>query len=384
MSLLVLFTLLGVWLASSLVAYAGGPPWLACIGGVLLFPVLPLWWEHRATEAFYAQLKRATRLLPKKRALTGFTRVALRTLVINLVFLVALVALWPKVVFAALVTRGDWFLPPDAVVTRKVLLTTASGLEWIHTAANDNPYRTKQDEQEPVPETVKPVVATLTTPHGSGARWRKPDQVPDPTGLPEPEGRDSTGLSEPVEDGPRERTARWNIGNTTWPWPSTVHPVVAGMSASDETSPESVARYIASRVTDPFQRVKALHDWVVTRLRYDSAALKGKRPPQDARSVFDARTGVCEGYARLLVELGKHSGDRIVYVTGEVREEDGSLAPIGHAWNAVEVQGAWYLIDATWDDPVMSDGSDAYRTDYLFIPPKLALMNHFPDEEEWQ
>jgi transglutaminase-like putative cysteine protease len=377
-SLLVLLTLLGVWLASSLVAYAGGPAWLACVGGVLLFPVLPLWWEHRATEAFYAQLKRATRLLPKKRALTGFTRVALRTVVINVVFLGALLALWPKVVFAALVTRGDWFLPPDAPLARKVILATASGLEWVHEAANDNPYRTKQDEQQPVPDTVKPVVATITTPHGSGARWRRPEPVIPEDPSPEPP---TPGLSELVEDRP---TAAWTVGQTSWPWPSTVHPVVSGMTASDETSPESVSRYISSRVTDPFQRVKALHDWVVTRLRYDSAALRGPRPPQDARSVFDARKGVCEGYARLLVELGKHSGDRIVYVTGEVREEDGSLAPIGHAWNAVEVHGAWYLLDATWDDPVMSDGSDTYRTDYLFIPPKLALMNHFPDEPSWQ
>jgi transglutaminase/protease-like cytokinesis protein 3 len=163
-----------------------------------------------------------------------------------------------------------------------------------------------------------------------------------------------------------------------------VHPVVAGMNASDETSPEAVARYISARVTDPFERVKALHDWVVTRLRYDSASLTGTRKPQDAKSVFDSRLGVCEGYARLLVELGKHSGTRFVYLTGEVREEHGELAPIGHAWNAVEVKGAWYLVDATWDDPVMNDGSDAYRTDYLFIPPSLAGLNHFPDEPRWQ
>jgi hypothetical protein len=65
---LVAITTLGVWLASSLVAWAGGPAELAIVGGVLLFPILPVWWEKRATDAFYAKLKRATRLLPKKRA----------------------------------------------------------------------------------------------------------------------------------------------------------------------------------------------------------------------------------------------------------------------------------------------------------------------------
>lgn len=392
---LLLVTGLGVWLASALVAYAGGPAWLACVGGVLLFPVLPLWWEHRATEAFYAQLKRATRLLPKKRALTPFTRVALRTLALNLVFVVALLGLWPKVAFAALATRGDWFLGDargeGAELTRKGLLLAASGLEWLHRASNDNPYRTKEDEQQPVPDTVKPVVATITTPHGSGARWRRPEPKPDDPPKVEPRPEDPVPeepLPDPRHDEPPPPGPQpaYQVGGTHWPWPSTPHPVVVGMTAADETSPEGVARYIAARITDPFERVKALHDWVVTRLHYDHASLKGPRQPQDAKSVFLSRKGVCEGYARLLVELGRHTGDRVVYVTGEVREQDGELAPVGHAWNAVELRGAWYLLDATWDDPTMAggEGGDAYFTDYLFIPPELMGLNHFPDEGAWQ
>ena len=370
-------TLLGVWLASSLVAFAGGPAELACFGAVLLFPVLPLWWEKRATDAFYAKLRRSTRLLPKKRALTGWTRVALRTLFLNLVFLSALLLLWPKVAFAALVTRGDWFLGDSqgewSQRGRAVLLAAASGLEWVHTAAQDNPNRKPEDTQ-PVPDTVQPVVAVVT-PFGSGARWRPVDPKSEPVPDVPPE---------PIAPPPQEEVPAWTVGATRWPWSAKVHPVVSGMSAGDETSPEAVARYISARVTNPFERVKALHDWVVTRLRYDSASITGVRKAQDAQSVFRSRLGVCEGYARLLVELGKHSGDRFIYVTGEVREEHGELAAVGHAWNAVEVQGAWYLVDATWDDPVMNDGSDAYRTDYLFIPAELAGLNHFPDEPRWQ
>ena len=171
----------------------------------------------------------------------------------------------------------------------------------------------------------------------------------------------------------------------SWPFPDTVHPVVAGMTAGDETSIESVARFIAARTTDPFDRVKALHDWVVTRLTYDHASLQpGQRKPQDAQAVFLSRTAVCEGYARLLVELGRVTGDRIVFVGGEVREPNGELAPVGHAWNAVELKGAWYLVDATWDDPVVNGKSDTYRTDYLFIPPSLAAMDHLPEDARFQ
>lgn len=401
LSLLALTTL-GVWLASSLVAFAGGPAALALAGGVLLFPVLPVWWEKRATDAFHARLRRSVRLLPKKRALTWSTRVALRTVAVNLAFVAALLAAWPKVAFAALATRGDWFLDgrggPGVERARTALVAASSGLEWLHRAAVDNPYRTAEDAKAPVPDDVQPVV--VTTRYGDPARWRRatppPPRPPAPTPPPaeEPPPRPEEPPPAPKEEPPppkeepapppRPTEPAFEVGGTTWPWPARVHPAVLGMTAADETSPESVARYLAARTADPFERVKALHDWVVTRLRYDQDSVTGRRKPQDARSVFDARLGVCEGYARLLVELGKHSGDRIVYLTGEVREEHGELAPVGHAWNAVRIAGAWYLLDATWDDPVSADGKDTYRTDYLFIPPQLAGFDHFPDEPRWQ
>ena len=390
---LLLITGLGVWLASSLVAYAGGPAALACVGGVVLFPVLPLWWEKRATDAFYAKLKRSTRLLPKKRALTASTRLALRTVAINTVFVAMLLVLWPQIAFAALATRGDWFLRdakgPWVERTRTVVVNAASGLEWLHNATRKNPYRTPEDAKVPVPDDVKPTVAVVT-PYGEGRRWRRPDPAPLPVPAPvDPVQPEPGPVPVPVptvrEVPPLPKEAPvYTVGSTSWPWAATVHPVVQAMTPYEESTLEGVARYISSHTSDPFERVKALHDWVVTRLKYDSASVTGPRKPQDAQAVFDSRLGVCEGYARLLVEFGRITGDKIMYVTGEVREPHGELAPVGHAWNAVEINGSWYLMDATWDDPVMSDGSDAYGTDYLFIPPELAGLNHFPDEPRWQ
>ncbi|MFT3710809.1 MAG: transglutaminase domain-containing protein [Archangium sp.] len=399
--MLVSITLLGVWLASSLVAFAGGPPALAVVGGVVLFPILPLWWEKRATDAFHENLRRARRLLPKKRALTAPTRIALRTVFLNLVFVAVLLVASPKIAFAALATNGDWFLGdehgPWSDRTRAVLVASSSGLEWLHKAANDNPYRTKEDEQQPVPEDVKPL--EVTTRFGSGARWRKSDptepqpivkpdepQLPTDPGLIEKPDEPPTKPPEPTPTEEPEDLGPWNVGETHWPWKEAPSAVVTGMTASDETSLEGVARYIAARTTDPFERVKALHDWAVTRLRYDHDSVTGKRKPQDAQTVFLNRMGVCEGYARLMVAFGKVTGDRIVYVTGDVREDTGELMPVGHAWNAVEIKGAWYLMDVTWDDPTSAGepNRDLYQTDYLFIPPQFMGLNHQPDDQRWQ
>ena len=58
----------------------------------------------------------------------------------------------------------------------------------------------------------------------------------------------------------------------------------------------------------------------------------------------------------------------------------------GHAWNAARINGAWYLIDTTWDAGFPKDGQfkKQYRTAYLFTPPTLFAVSHFPDGAKWQ
>jgi transglutaminase-like putative cysteine protease len=439
---------LTVWLASSLVAFHGGPPEASVAAGALLFPALPLWWEWRASRAFRERLTRRTQFgVAPKRKLTALTRVALRTLAIGLVFLVGMVAAFPKTTFAALSTRGDWFLPDGerGEPWRALTFQLAQRLEGLHRLANPNPWATPEDrtalaqlDPKPTP-TDPPTVSTIT---GSGSRWRRltdeeraaregitprpppriegtkrkdtdEDPVPiaklvDDDDSPPPIGKltddddtdwKTTGKAsgrapsiarlregDAPDPSPPPAPATFDLGRTHWPWKAEVSPVVRAMRPEHETSIAAVAAHIASQEPDGFRRVKALHDWVVTRLEYDVESTKpGRRSPQDAETVFRTRRGVCEGYARLLVALGALTKDPIVFVPGDVREESGTMAPVGHAWNAAFVEGAWYLIDATWDDPVDESGrSTSYRTEHLFIPPSVSVWSHLPDDPRWQ
>lgn len=407
---------LTVWLASSLVAFHGGPKELALAGGLLLFPVLPLVWEWRATRAWKLKLARRKQFVgTPKRTLSLFARLALRTLVICLVFSGGMVARFPKVTFAALATRGDWFLEPGAngEPWRGGLLALAGGLEGLHRLANPNPYVTKADGDELAKVEVRPSPRDETVRPGPSTRWRKltdeeralrdaatPTAPADAGATGDDDGQGSFQVISWKDDEPTKQPpppepesadtapdqATWSTGGTHWPWKAEVSPTVAGMHPHDESSIAAVAQYIRTREPNPWARVKALHDWVVTRLEYDHESLKpGQRKPQDATSVFTNRVGVCEGYARLLVALGKETGDQIVYLGGDVREDDGRPAPAGHAWNAVKLEGRWYLIDPTWDDPVdETKRSRSYSTDYLFIPPSIAIFDHFPDDRRWQ
>ena len=76
-----------------------------------------------------------------------------------------------------------------------------------------------------------------------------------------------------------------------WSWQNqeTIHPVVASLTPEIEKNIKSVAEYIAQKESDPYLRVKALHDYVINRVTYDLDVLKGTtgvRPSQDAQHCF--------------------------------------------------------------------------------------------------
>lgn len=359
--------LTGVWLASSLAAFANRTTWLPVAAGLLLFPGLPLAWDG------IAEL-RARKHAGKRRFLTFFDRVVLRTLAVNLLFLTVLLALFPSRAFVALSTRGDWMLDgqhgPTAERARAALLGCAGAVEWLYRASNDNPYRETKD----------------------GAEARKVDPTPAPRGSSStPAPATSASGAAPVDDRGGEKTDahRTEPSARRYPWPAEVHPVVANMPREAEVSIASVGKYIAERETDPVLRVKALHDWVADRIAYDVPAYLANDVPYhdgDPDHVFRSRVGVCAGYAHLLAELGKATGDEILYLTGDVRSRHSPMEGEHHAWNAARIDGSWYLIDATWNAGHPKDGAfeKEYKTEYLFTPPEQFVLTHFPDEAKWQ
>src|SRR6185503_21017670 len=178
--------LLGAWVASSLAAYRNGPVALAAASGLLFFPALPLAWEADAQRRRRRRLKGVVR----PTILTFWDRFILRTLLINLVFLGALLATYPAAGFAALSTRGDWMLEgrhgATAEAIRAQLFRAADRLEWLYLAVRPNPFDKADDGGS-----TSPTASTASTggtdpvPPPKPAETAKPAPTPAPTPAPD-------------------------------------------------------------------------------------------------------------------------------------------------------------------------------------------------------
>ncbi len=113
---------------------------------------------------------------------------------------------------------------------------------------------------------------------------------------------------------------------------------------------ESVAKQILEKSTgNQYDKVKKIHDLLVANLEYDSSVSK-----DNIYNIYGAlvnRECVCEGYAKSYKYLLDKAGVNSIIVVGKATNSQGQTE--NHSWNYVQLDGNWYAIDVTWDDPVV-------------------------------
>lgn len=82
----------------------------------------------------------------------------------------------------------------------------------------------------------------------------------------------------------------------------------------------------------------------------------------------------CEGYSRAAKLLFDEVGIESALVSGISKNEDGTEGP--HMWNAVKINGDFYYLDCTWDDPVSEDGRDTKIYTYFNVTTKDLSKTH--------
>ena len=103
------------------------------------------------------------------------------------------------------------------------------------------------------------------------------------------------------------------------------------------------------------EKVKAIHDYLIYHANYvnNGDYSTAENWAYGAGGVLLHKEGVCQSYAFAFYMMAISAGLECRFVSGTA---DGG----GHAWNQVKVNGKWYYIDCTWDDPV-GGGYENYK-----------------------
>ena len=111
-----------------------------------------------------------------------------------------------------------------------------------------------------------------------------------------------------------------------------------------------------SNVSD-LEKYQVLHDFVIEYFSYDYDAYKRASKTNNMSSLSEAnkvencfvlQKGVCGAYAYFYEDLCETAGLRCDYVSGKANFLGSKN--IGHAWNAVYLNGKCYHVDVCWDD----------------------------------
>ena len=112
-----------------------------------------------------------------------------------------------------------------------------------------------------------------------------------------------------------------------------------------------------------YERIKAVHAWMIRNIQYDYDNYLKHKIPESAYTVKGAllnKKCVCAGYAAAFKKLMKACNISCEVVSGKA---GGGR----HAWNMVKLDGTWYHVDVTWDDPIINERGDNMRVYYTYF-----------------
>lgn len=167
---------------------------------------------------------------------------------------------------------------------------------------------------------------------------------------------------------------------------------------STRTNPEKFLPILTERliagISDPFEKVKIIHDWITTEIKYDTEPhLRYSDLIAETYEVLRHNRGICVGYSNVFNKMCGYANIESVsivgvakpwYITEEFLPE--KFGKTNHMWSGVKINGKRYLLDLTWDAGYTYKGEFTfkYSTAYLFADPKVFITHHYPSDEGWQ
>jgi len=110
-----------------------------------------------------------------------------------------------------------------------------------------------------------------------------------------------------------------------------------------------------------YDKIKLFHDYIVNNTVYDSnVSIENQRyittNANTALGLLFEGKAVCSGYSDTMAIFLSSQGFNNYKISSEE-----------HIWNLVNIDGIWKHLDATWDDPVTSNGNNIIIHDFFLI-----------------
>ena len=122
---------------------------------------------------------------------------------------------------------------------------------------------------------------------------------------------------------------------------------------------KETALSVVNQEMSELEKAIALHDYLVVNCEYDKENLDANTIPDTSYSAYGVlvnRIAVCNGYALAYKYLLNQVGIECYMVSSDT---------MNHAWNLIVLNGQYYQVDVTWDDPTWDLIGRACHT-YMF------------------
>lgn len=112
-----------------------------------------------------------------------------------------------------------------------------------------------------------------------------------------------------------------------------------------------------------YEQIKFVHDWLVNSVEYDQTL--SKKNNANIYGTLKDKEAICEGYARTFKYILDKLEIPCVLVSGIGTDKEGKSER--HMWNYVLLEGNWYAVDCTWDDPIVTGGKQTNKMKYQYF-----------------
>ena len=121
-----------------------------------------------------------------------------------------------------------------------------------------------------------------------------------------------------------------------------------------------------------------MHNYLVDTITYD-----GETNSELSHGIYGAlinQYAVCDGYTKAFKYILDDLGISCVEVCGIAENSTGVTE--SHAWNDILIDGKWYAIDVTWDDPIIVGGNGTLTDDLRYNYFLKGSNSFYPSHKE--